>query len=455
MNILLLICLSFFIAALANAQERDLTAKLDEYLQASYDQGVFSGTVLVAQQGKILYKTGFGLADYERNVPNGGNTKYRWGSLTKAFTAHLILQLQEQGKLNVQDKLSQHVPGFPNGDRTTLHQLLTHTSGLSNYTDFEDFPQVNDHPTTVQNFLNYFKERPLKFEPGQKFSYCNSGYILLGHIIEQKTGMTYAKALQKYILKPLKMTNSGLEVTGKPVDRLAKGYNYNGARRKPSQLIDLSWFWAAGGMYGTPEDLLKWERSLYTNQLLSEESMNKFFQAEKSNYAYGWEVDSAYAQPRIGGSGAINGFRANLTRFPEQELAIIVLSNHESPTINSFIKREVAAIALGQKYEVPVVRKMASLSSEKIQAVVGTYQVAPKMLISVLLEEGQLYVQPTGQERIEIFAESETDFFMKSAPVQFSFEKDSAGQAVKLVMKQGPKSMAGQRVMQEEPKASK
>ena len=418
--------------------------KLDQYIAAHVQQEIYSGTVTVTENGKVVYSKGFGMADYYKQLSNNADTRFRFGSITKAFTATLILQLQEQGKLNVQDKVSKYLPDFPHGDKITLHQLLTHTSGLSNYTDYWD--DVNVKPATATEIINYFKDKPLEFEPGQKFGYCNSGYVLLGYIAEKVSGKTYEQLLAKNILKPLKMTTAGLEGGANRIQKLALGYDHSGVNRKAATPIDMSWCWAAGALTGTAADLMKFDQGLQGNKLLSEASKNLMYTPEKKNYGYGCVIDSLYGAKRISYTGAINGFKASFIRFPEKQLTITILSNYQSQQVNGPIAKDITAIVLGQKFEMPVVRKMITLSPTKLQAYVGSYEVAPQMAFNVVYDGEQLLMEGMGQPAFAIFPEAEDKFFLKVAPAVVAFEKDENGNISKLTMTHNGRAMPAKRV---------
>lgn len=421
----------------------DASANLDQYLNAHLAQGTFSGTVAVTQNGKTIYSKGFGMADYEKGVANGPEVKYRIGSVTKSFTAVLVMQLQEKGKLSVQDKLSKYLPDFPNSDKLTLHHLLTHTSGLPDYVN--QWKDVNTKPTTNQQIIEFFKNNELEFEPGTKWKYNSTGYILLGRVIEVVTSKPYEKVLAQQILKPLKMKDSGLEFSS-PVKGMAKGYNHDGLEREPGRFIDMSWCHAAGAMYATPADLAKFDEALRSGKLLKPESAKQMFTPVMKNYSYGWVVDSVHQTQRISHSGAINGFKANFIRLPQHNIAITVMSNYESQQVNGPISADITAIVLGAPYEVPVVRQMVQLKPEQLQSYVGEYQVGPKMVFKVTLTDNLLYVGAPGQDSFAIFPEAEDKFFVKVAPALVTFEKDADGKITKMLMHHRGRAMPAARI---------
>jgi len=423
--------------------QQDVTAKLNEYLNAHLAQGTFSGTVMVTEKGVPVYSQGFGMANYEKQLPNGPDVKYRIGSVTKSFTAVLVMQLQEQGKLNVQDKVSKYLPTFPNGDKITLHHLLSNTSGLPDFVNH--WQGVNTKPASTNDILALVKDMPLEFEPGTKWKYSSTGFVVLAQVIEKVTGKPYEKVLAKQILNPLKMKYSGLEFS-KLVPGLALGYNHDGIDRKLARPIDMSWCHAAGAMYSTTADLAKFDAALKGNKLLTDESKKQLFTPVMKDYGYGFVIDKAGDKQRISHSGAINGFKANFIRLPEQDIAITILSNYESQQVNGPISSDITAIVLGEKYEVPVARKMVELTPEQLSAYVGQYQVGPNMIFKVTLTENLLYVAAAGQDSFAIFPEAEDKFFIKVAPAQVTFEKDAEGKITKMLMVHKGRAMPAARI---------
>ena len=254
--------------------------KLDKLISAYAEYGKFNGSVLVAEKGKVIYKKGFGLADMEWNIPNQPDTKHRLGSITKQFTAMVIMQLVEQGKLKLDVPISAYLPDYPkkNGDVITIHHLLTHSSGTPNMTSFPGFiKNISRNSYSPVQLVNLFADSTLQFEPGKKFAYSNSGYILLGYIIEKVTGKSYEQVLQENIFTPLKMNNTGYDHHRSVLKNRASGYEKNGRHYVNANFIDMSVPYAAGALYSTVEDLYLWDQALYGNQLLRKENMDLLF----------------------------------------------------------------------------------------------------------------------------------------------------------------------------------
>lgn len=260
-NMLILAALSA-ISFITNGQS--IAPKLEQAVMAFVNQDKFTGTVLVAKQGKIILHKGYGFKNAETQMPNSINTIYQIASLAKQFTAAVVLKLQEQGKLSVQDKLSKYYPDYPHGDKITIHHLLSHTSGVYNYTDNKEFMSADQFkPVTHEYMIKQFSNKPLAFEPGTKFSYSNSGYTLLGYIIEKITSKPYREVLENLILKPLKLRNSGYDYSLLKDTAKSTGYSQYGiSNYKAATYIHPSVLYTTGALYSTASDLYNWHKAL-------------------------------------------------------------------------------------------------------------------------------------------------------------------------------------------------
>jgi CubicO group peptidase (beta-lactamase class C family) len=335
-----------------------LEARIDKYMQMYHSS--FSGTIFVAQKGKVLSSQGYGLADRELNVPNTPQIKYAIGSMSKSFTAMAIMILQDHGQLTVQDPICNYLADCPSAWKPiTLHHLLTHTSGIHNYTDL--YPKLKDEVNICREYkpeevIAYFKDLPLDFAPGSGWSYSNSGYFLLGVVIEKVSGESYETFIQKNILQPLGMSESGYDRSSTIVKNRASGYSIN----RPyydivnAPCYDVSLKFAHGGLYSTVGDLYKWDQALYANQLVSQETLNTIFTSTVSIpgsnglYGYGWMISQQSGHRVIEHSGNVYGFVADLARYPDDQVVIIVLSNTDWEKPDE-ISRNLANIVLGGK----------------------------------------------------------------------------------------------------------
>ncbi len=330
---------------------------------SEYDQ--FNGSVLVAQEGKVVFKKGFGMANMEWDIPNASNTKHRIGSITKQFTSMLIMQLVEQGKLDLTVPISTYLPDYPKAvaDKVNLHHLLTHTSGIPNYTSFPSFfKDLSRNPYTPEEFIKVFADSTLNFEPGAKFSYSNSGYFVLGLIIEKTTGKSYEAVLQEYIFDPLEMTSSGFDHHSEVIKNRATGYARTMDGFLNSGYIDMSLPYAAGSMYSSVEDLHKWDQALYANKLLSAKNtallFKKYIPSWGGHYGYGWEMSnmamgqSTDSTAAIAHSGGVPGFNALITRFPKKKCLVVLLSNAGGAPLND-MTNSISGILFDKGYELP------------------------------------------------------------------------------------------------------
>jgi CubicO group peptidase (beta-lactamase class C family) len=432
------------------ARAQDMLPKFEEYAQAAAKAERFSGVILVARDGKILVSKGYGMADVENDVPNTPETRFRLGSLTKQFTAASILLLQERGKLSVQDSVCKYVAPCPEAwQPVTIHQLLSHTGGVPNLTNLNAFPdylRTKREPTTVEALIGRFRDRPLDFKPGEKWTYSNSGYILLGHVVEKVSGKSYESFLRENIFEPLKMTSTGYDHADEIVKRRARGYASGpGDKLVNASHIDMSIPFAAGGLYSTVGDLFLWDQALYTEQLLKKSSLDAMFTAVQNDYGYGFNVNKLFNRRHAAHGGSIEGFTTSINRFPDDRVTVIVLGNYEAAR-SGRIARDLAAIAFGEKYELPVERVVVKVDPKIYDAYVGEYELEPNFVLTVTREGDRLLMQATGQGKAELFPTSETNFFPKVVRADITFVKDAAGRVTHLVLNQNGRQMNAKKI---------
>ena len=442
------LCLVFssdaFAQATASAPQQSaqqIAAKIDEYMTAAARVNRFSGSILVARNNQLVTSKGYGMANLETQTPNSAQTKHRIGSLTKQFTAMGIMMLQERGKLNVNDSVCKYLAACPAlWQPVTVRHLLTHTSGIPNYTDFPDFAQTRLQTVNPVSFVETFKNKPLEFVPGEKFNYSNSGYYLLGLIIERASGKPYAEFLRENIFIPLGMTNTSYENIRTPGINHAVGYSPQGDTLVKASFVDVSIPFSAGALSSTTEDLLRWDAALYTTKLVSQKSLDEIFTPFKSNYGYGWGITKQYNRRVVAHSGGITGFTSFIARFPDDRVTVIVLSNNEDAPSQK-IGGALTAIVFGEDYKIPQERRAVALDPKILYAYAGQYQLAPTFIITVTNENGRLMAQATGQEKFELFAESETKFFLKAVDAQVTFVKDAGGRITQLILHQNGRDL--------------
>lgn len=356
--------LSAFFIFLAAAQlnfGQTKAEKISGLLDRYYDYGLFNGTILAAQNGEIVFENGYGFANMEFKVPNKPDTKFRIGSISKQFTAAIILQLVDEGKINLDGKITDYLKNYrkDTGDKVTIHHLLTHTSGILSYTNMPNVwtDSLRNH-YDKDYFIEHFHSGDLEFEPGSEFRYNNTGYYLLAAIAEEVTGESFSDLLKKRILEPAGMMNSGSEVQEIVVDKLSDGYMKRGNVFWRDPYIFMPNAMGAGQMYSTVGDLFKWDRILYTDKILSAEMKNKMFTPFLSNYGYGWavlkSVDDATGDTVVitTHSGGINGFNTLEVRDTSRKLFVAVFSNAGGAPLDA-IAQNIGKILLDKDYDFP------------------------------------------------------------------------------------------------------
>ena len=406
--------------------------------------------VLVAQNGTVLFKKGYGLADVARGTGFAPDTKSRIGSITKQFTASAILKLQEQGKLSVQDKLTKYFPDFPRGEEVTLHHLLTHTSGIRSYTDKPGFMDKVTAPVEPDDLIKSFQNDAYDFAPGQKWHYDNSGYFLLGRIIEKVSGQSYGAFLTKNFFEPLGMTNTGVHRAGLALKHEALGYQYNGGAFTNALDWDMSWAGGAGALYSTVEDLFRWNEGVFGGKVLKEASLKAAWTPVKTEdnkdddsgngYGYGWFSALTRGAQEISHGGGLNGFSSFIMRLPCENFTVAILANAQPGAVGAEpgrLAHLVTEIYLGEKLDPrPTHQVNPSVSPEAFDALVGRYDYG--MAVMTVTKEGRhLYAQLAGQPRVEIFPKSDTEFYWKAVDAQVTFVKDNQGKVTKAVHHQG------------------
>ncbi len=321
----------------------------------------FNGSVLVAENGKVIYKKGFGYANMDWKIPNAPDTKFRIGSITKQFLAMQIMQLVEEGKIKLGSRLSEYLPEYrkDTGGKITIHHLLTHTSGIPSYTGLPGFwSDSTRNPYEINYMVKYFHSGDLEFEPGSKYNYNNTGYFLLAVILEKVTGKSYEENLQERIIKPLKMNDSGVDRNVGILEKKANGYlkRLTGYENEPYfyMLNALG----AGDIYSTVEDLYLWDQALYTEKLLSEKYKEIMFTPFLNNYAYGWGNykvalgESTDSVQVLSHSGGINGFNTRIFRLIKDNHLIVLLNNTGGTSLFEMSKA-ITNILYNRSFQLP------------------------------------------------------------------------------------------------------
>lgn len=418
------------------SQAQDKSKQIDEVAARYTSFNKFNGSLLVAEKGKILLQKGYGYRDVSKQLPNDPQTIFLIGSITKEFTAAVVLKLVEQKKLALTDRLSKYYPDFPKGDSITIQNLLTHTSGIFN-PDGKDTWEQSSQTTNEQQVLDFLKSKPLDFKPGEKFSYSNSGYKLLGYIIQKTTGDSYENVVSKMVFKPLHMTRSGFYFTALKDKDKAKGYwTFSASEYREGPHADPTQFIGSGEIYSTVEDLYKWHKALQAGRILSKALQQQAYRPFKKEYGYGWEIaDSVNGRQVVGHAGRmLNGFEAKMLRVPDDDIFIILLNNNAAGPYLETISKDILSILYRKPFKLP--EEPIKLTIDQMKAYTGRFGESKDRCAEVKIINGQLFLLGAADHNIELIPLKNNYFrFMdhEGEQMDFEFVMDSNGVAQSII----------------------
>jgi CubicO group peptidase (beta-lactamase class C family) len=424
--------------SLSDAQPADIAKKLDIYLTSAKEAFRFNGSVLIAQKGNILLQKGYGWRNAFTRSANKSDTRFPILSITKPFTATIILKLQEEGKLSVWDNLAKYLPDYPNGNKIKIHYLLTHSSGIYNYTEpvaIEDSALVN-YPISKQKVLDIFVNAPVEFAPGKGYSYNNSGYFLLGLIIEKVTGKAYETVVRELIFGPLGMTNSGFDFLSLPDSLKAKGYEFlDSERTVPYKHYDSTFAYSAGSIYSTIGDMYKWARAISSQQILTADSWKLAFTPQVRNYGYGWMTGQFLKRQYIRHSGGYPGYMSEFIYYPEEDFTIILLNNFGTYDQNVWaVGMGIASIAFDQPYDHWKIRKLTKIDKEILLRYAGIYESTSKRKLVIELQGDRIFTNVPGLPAMELYSESDSVFYLGNFNTEYKFITNDIGKVLKLTI---------------------
>jgi CubicO group peptidase (beta-lactamase class C family) len=410
-----------FLMPLLAAAQSFYSNKLDQYATAYASAYDFHGVVLVAKKNQVIYQKAFGYANREWAVKNAIDTRFPVASLTKQFTAAAILQLEEQGKLSVNDKLRKFFPNYPKGDSITIHMLLNHTSGISEYFLHPEVFKFSIHNTGTilkDTIVSLFQKLPFNFQPGTFWGYSNTGYILLGYIIEQVSGETFVNYIQKHLLQKAGMFHSGFYKQDSVVSRRAYGYTQTPKGIVSQEVISYNLGFSDGGLFSTTTDLLAWTAALRSNKIIGEAALAKMNQPnrEEGGAGYGIFVDRFFDRKVRFHTGNIPGYSSIMLNYVEDDLTIIIVSNRE--TNLDFFPKGIAAIVFDQEVVMPYPHKAIQINPESLRQYTGKFE--GSFPFEIVEKEGKLFMN-VGKE-IELFVESKTKLFVAESDVDIQLE---------------------------------
>jgi CubicO group peptidase (beta-lactamase class C family) len=435
--IALLLSVSFH-PVLAEGQTRErLAAEFDRIISSEFKAQEPGGVVLVTRGGEVVYRKAFGMANVELDVPMREEMVFNIGSVTKQFTAVAILQLAEQGKLSLGDEISKYLPDYPpGGQKITVENLLTHTAGIPGPAP-EAMTNLQGRKDLVglQEIINTFKNRPLDFAPGTRWSYSNDGYMLLGAIIEKVSGLSYPAYLEKNIFRPAGMTHTLFGDDQLLVKNRAASYVYSRAESRFLNAINdkLETAYSAGAIQSTAEDLFKWNQALWSHKLIKKESLEKAHTEFKlpggrgTHYGYGWFIGNIQGSPLVEHGGNMGGFMSHAIYLPREDVFVVVLYNFRDARLPEYLAGDLAALAIGRPFDI----REITLDENLLKSYTGVYEEeGVERLLTV--ENGGLFYRRVGANRLSMKPYAKDKFFFENTAVVGEFKRDANDRIVGL-----------------------
>ena len=417
---LLILCL--LCVAIGNSQT--LEEKIDQLLEAKYKPNEPGATALISKNGEIIYRKAFGNSNLELGIAMTPNNVFEIGSITKQFTAISILMLEEQGKLKVEDEITKYIPDYPTlGKTITIHHLLNHTSGIKSYTNMQSFMKHARTDMTPTELIDVFKNEPMDFNPGEKYAYNNSGYILLGHIIEVVSNKSYADFIEKNIFKKLGMTSSYYGSMVKLIPNRASGYQDKEGYVNAAYL-SLTLPYAAGSIMSNIDDLLIWQKALNGNQLISKASYEKAIHGSSLNdgehigYGYGLQEGNINGSTSISHGGGIFGYTTQGIYLPEEDVFISILTNCDCNSPGG-VANKIAAITIGKPF--PDIKDAISLSEQELKKWTGAYQFEDGAIRFITVKDGNIYSQRESSTVFQIYPMTAGTFIFEEGNITYNF----------------------------------
>ena len=446
------VCVCILACAMGKAQSADdaaVKARLDQVAASYTNNNAFMGTVLVVEGDRVLLNKGYGMADLEWGNANAPDVKFRLGSVTKQFTAALVLQLQDEGKLKIEDPVSKYLPDAPAAwAKITVAELLGHTSGIPSFTGLKEFPVWSMSPHTTDEELALFRDKPLEFEPGSKFEYSNSNFEVLGAIVEKVSGKKYGNLLRERIFDPLEMKDSGLDNDQLILPKRAQGYMPGNGGLVLARSESMTVPWAAGSIYSTTGDLLKWEHGLFGGKVMSADALKQMSTPRKGNYGLGVFVENKDGLEVVSHDGGIEGFNTHLAYVPERRIAVIVLSNVNGGA-PGMMGGQLLDVVLGKPVVLASERKALPIEQSALAKFVGVYDLTPAFSLTIGVSGDGLTAQGTGQPAIPILYEGAADghpkFFSPQVDAEIEFVPDASGAITSLILHQAGHDMPAKR----------
>ncbi|MGC4128896.1 MAG: serine hydrolase domain-containing protein [Bergeyella sp.] len=398
------------------------TSKLDEYFNVLEENKKVMGSFAIAKNDKIIYTKTIGLADSEPEKKADNNTLYRIGSISKTFTAVLTMKAVEEKKLKLDTQLNAFFPQIKNAEKISIDQLLSHRSGIHNFTDDIDFFGYYDSPVSQETLLSNIQQGGNDFEPGEKYSYSNSNYVVLALILEKIYKKNYASLVEEKIIKPLKLKNTRVMEKIDSEKGMAHSFTYSRNKIIKSKETHPNVTVGAGNMMSTPSDLLTFIMALENGKLVRKESLKKM-QDYKDDYGYGLFPVPFHGKTGYGHNGRIDDFQSVLYYFPDGKISFAMVTN-QSNFDNNSISIAALSAAYGMGFKIPSF-KIIQLKEEELQPFAGTYSHPEFPLkINIFIKDGKLLGQATGQGAFPLDAVSQNEFTFEQAGITMKFNAE-------------------------------
>ncbi|ATQ73446.1 hypothetical protein CR152_02145 [Massilia violaceinigra] len=433
------------------ASEQALASRIDAAIAPYYKADAPGATVILTQDGKTVLRKAYGMADVAKGKAMTPDTALRLGSITKQFTAVAILMLADEGKLALDDDITKFLPDYPTrGKRITIEHLLTHTSGIVSYTSRAGFERNSTKDMSVSGMIDTFKNDPLDFDPGTRFSYNNSGYFLLGALIEKISGQSYATFIAERIFTPLGMQHTAYEGHERTPGPRAAGHTKGWFGVGASKPLSMSQPYAAGALVSTVDDLARWDAAISAGKLLKPATWQKahtsavLADGKPTNYGYGWQIGKLRGVPMVAHDGGINGFSTSALRLPQQKVYVAVLSNSDAPTVQpDMVASQAAAIAIGNPFPD---FKAVKIDNALLDAYAGTYRIDANATRGFKRDGDKLVMQRTNRAPVILTPYANDGFFMPASLTTFVFARNDKGEVSHVVVHSQGSEMINQRV---------
>jgi D-alanyl-D-alanine carboxypeptidase len=415
----------------------DIPAEIDALVRAAFQPHEPGAAVIAVKDGQPVLRAGYGLANLELGVAITPDTVFRLASITKQFTAVATLMLLEQGLLALDDPITRFWPDYPTHAHTiTVEHLLTHTSGIRSYTDMQEWPPLWRKDFAVQELIDFFKYQPMQFAPGTRWAYNNSGYHLLGAIIEHVSGLSYEQFIQQRIFDPLGMRQSYYDNPTRIIPKRASGYQKEADRFQNAEYLSMTQPYAAGALASTVGDLAIWDAALADGRLLQPATLERAWTPYRladgtlTDYGYGWHLSLWQGRRTAEHSGGIHGFATYALRMPAEAVFVAALSNNPGAVSLELLALKIAALLIGQPYQDPT---PIVLSADELAPYVGVYRGAAGMQSTIVAEDGRLFLQEVGGPRMALVPVALGEFHLEGMPLdRFVFTRGTDTHATAL-----------------------